>query len=72
MILVNSFVSIMDYCRFNLDPFGKYPDEQLWLALQKARLFDYTSKLPERLDFLITRGGANLSLGHRQLFCLAR
>lgn len=26
--------------RYNLDPFGKYSDEELWLAIEKAHVKD--------------------------------
>ena len=29
--------------RYNLDPFGKYSDEELWLALEKAHVKDTVS-----------------------------
>ena len=31
--------------RYNLDPFGKHSDEELWLALEKAHMKDTVSTL---------------------------
>lgn len=54
--------------RNNLDPFGRYTDEQLWLALSAVEL---RAAIPA-LDFMVTESGANFSVGQRQLICLAR
>jgi ABC-type multidrug transport system fused ATPase/permease subunit len=58
--------------RFNLDPFGRYTDIQLWQALEMAHLKDFASSLLHGLDHKITEGGDNISVGQRQLVCLAR
>ncbi|KAI6171038.1 Multidrug resistance-associated protein 1 isoform X5 [Aphelenchoides bicaudatus] len=58
--------------RANLDPFDEYPDERLWSALEKANLYDHVQTLNNGLDYEITDGGSNLSVGQRQLICLAR
>jgi ATP-binding cassette subfamily C (CFTR/MRP) protein 4 len=36
--------------RKNLDPFGQYPDHQLWTALDEFELKDVVSNLPSGLD----------------------
>ncbi|XP_073824005.1 sulfonylurea receptor [Musca autumnalis] len=59
--------------RENLDPSGYYSDLELWNCLELAQLKGFVnSKMPQGLDTEIMDGGINLSVGHRQLFCLAR
>ncbi|KAG0430321.1 hypothetical protein HPB47_022810 [Ixodes persulcatus] len=57
--------------RFNLDPAGQHGDEELCLALEKAHLGGVFRK-GGGLDFEVLDGGQNLSVGQRQLVCLAR
>uniref|UniRef100_A0A8C9TYC4 ATP-binding cassette, sub-family C (CFTR/MRP), member 6b, tandem duplicate 1 n=1 Tax=Scleropages formosus TaxID=113540 RepID=A0A8C9TYC4_SCLFO len=58
--------------RMNLDPFNSYSDDDVWSALEFAHLKDFVSGLPEKLNYECSEGGENLSLGQRQLLCLAR
>ncbi|XP_053533876.1 multidrug resistance-associated protein 1 isoform X3 [Ictalurus punctatus] len=58
--------------RMNLDPFDGYSDDEVWKALELAHLKTFVSGLQEKLNHECSEGGENLSLGQRQLVCLAR
>nr|CAD7442232.1 unnamed protein product [Timema bartmani] len=55
--------------RSNLDPFRAYKDEEVWAVLEKTRLKDRVTSETGQLDCVV---GDNLSMGERQLLCLAR
>lgn len=58
--------------RFNLDPFGEHDDEKIWGALEKSHLKEKLSREEKQLQTLVSAAGQNLSVGEKQLICLAR
>ncbi|XP_055852928.1 multidrug resistance-associated protein 1 isoform X4 [Episyrphus balteatus] len=58
--------------RMNLDPFQKNSDDEIWTALELSHLKTFVKGMTAGLNHEISEGGENLSVGQRQLVCLAR
>jgi len=57
--------------RDNLDPFGAYPDQEVWDALEQVQLSALVKSIGG-LQGAVKEYGENLSVGQRQLLCIAR
>ena len=57
--------------KYNIDPFNKSKDEDIISILKKIG-FEYTESDDHILNRKIEHGGANLSVGEKQLICIAR
>jgi len=58
--------------RENLDPLSLHCDVDLWDALEAVHLKNLVETFPGKLSHELTYKGMNLSVGEKQLLCLAR
>uniref|UniRef100_A0A8D1AI82 ATP binding cassette subfamily C member 6 n=1 Tax=Sus scrofa TaxID=9823 RepID=A0A8D1AI82_PIG len=58
--------------RMNLDMLQEHTDEAIWAALETVQLRAMVATLPGQLHYECADQGDNLSVGQKQLLCLAR
>ena len=61
-----------DTIRANIDPLGRYSDEQILKVLEDVRLREHIEKQSDGLNTKINGGSSVFSVGQKQLVCLAR
>ena len=58
--------------RFNIDPFNQFTDEQIWNVIESVNLKQFINSYDDQLGHKLNESGDSLSVGQKQLICLAR
>ena len=56
----------------NIDPLSVYTDTQIWNVLEQVNMKEFVENIDGKLFHECADGGENISIGQRQLICLAR